>query len=365
MGDFPSASYWPSKGVRLSYEGLGQGMGKSPFYIKFVVNMSDQQFVARLREGLLTGDRVALSRAITLIESQRTSDRAMADELIGSCLASGKESVRIAISGPPGVGKSSLIETLGLHVLGLGHRLAVLAIDPSSERSKGSILGDKTRMQRLAVEPQAYVRPSPSSGHLGGVARRTREATILCEAAGYDIIFIETVGVGQSEIAAHQLSDLFLLLLLPGAGDELQGIKRGIVELADMVVVNKADGERLPLAQRTQQEYRRALHLFPPRSSGQTTKVLLTSATEGIGIPELWSEIMAYRDAVTTSGYFAEKRKEQAGAWFDEHFMDELLSILDRKEGFEQEKTRIRQDVLSGRITPFKGADQLIQWLGW
>lgn len=327
--------------------------------------MSMQELVHQLASGIRNGERAALSRGITLVESQRPADREAADLLLSACMNPESTSTRIAISGPPGVGKSSLIEALGMHILQKGHRLAVLAIDPSSERSKGSILGDKTRMQELAIQTGAYVRPSPSSGHLGGVARRTREATILCEAAGYDTIFIETVGVGQSEIAAQQLSDLFLLLLLPGAGDELQGIKRGIVELADMIVVNKADGEREPMAKKTQQEYRRALHLFPPRESDQPTEVLLTSAANNTGINELWEHIEKYLEGVRSNGYFLQRRKDQAVNWLKESFMDQLLSRIREYPGYEEEQQRIENAVLSGRITPFQGADELLRWLKW
>lgn len=327
--------------------------------------MSMRDLVQKLSAGIRNGERAALSRGITLVESQRPADREAADLLLSACMDPGHRSTRIAISGPPGAGKSTLIEALGMHVIGKGHRLAVLAIDPSSERTKGSILGDKTRMQELAAQPAAYVRPSPSSGHLGGVARRTREATLLCEAAGYDLIFIETVGVGQSEIAAQQLSDLFLLMLLPGAGDELQGIKRGIVELADMIVVNKADGEREQMAKKTQQEYKRALHLFPPRESEQPTEVLLTSAEQRKGIAELWLQIETYMEAVRENGYFEKRRRDQAVNWLKESFMDQLLNRIRAYPGYDEERERIEQAVLNGRMTPFQGADKLLSWLKW
>lgn len=327
--------------------------------------MSKNSIVRELVTGIRQGHRGALSRAITLVESRRTEDREATGELLSECLKMSRSAIRIAISGPPGAGKSTLIESLGMEVLSSGRSLAVLAIDPSSEASGGSILGDKTRMQRLSAQAGAFVRPSPSSGQLGGVARRTRETALLCEAFGYQVIFIETVGVGQSEVAAQKLSDLFLLLLLPGAGDELQGIKRGIVELADMIVVNKADQDRESLAKKSQQEYKRALHLFPTRDSGIETEVMLASALEGRGIPELWETIQSYIRKVRDSGYFEKRRKEQALSWFNESFMDQWMEKVRQLPGFSEEKNRLTKEILEGKITAFQGADELLRWIKW
>lgn len=264
-----------------------------------------------LVQGIKKGDRSALSRAITLVESSRTEHQHAAQEIVEACLPLAGKSVRIGITGVPGVGKSTFIEALGKYLTGSGKRLAVLAIDPSSARTRGSILGDKTRMEELANDENAFIRPSPSAGSLGGVARKTRESIILCEAAGFDIIFVETVGVGQSEIAVHGMVDFFLLLMLSGAGDELQGIKRGIMEMADGIAINKADGDNIPAATRAQAEYSNALHLFPPSESGWTPKVLTCSAISKKGIAEVWNMISEYKAKTRISGYFEQKRKSQ------------------------------------------------------
>lgn len=327
--------------------------------------MYDKNNIPELFEGITNGDRSALSRGITLVESRREQDRKASSDLISRCLKVKNNAVRIAISGSPGAGKSTMIEALGNHVIDHGYTLAVLAVDPSSERTRGSILGDKTRMQSLVGREGAFIRPSPSGGHLGGVARRTRETSLLCEAAGYDYIFIETVGVGQSEIAAYQMADLFMLLILPGAGDELQGIKRGIVELADMIVINKADGENLTAAKKSKQEYSRAVHLFPEKPSGIPTKVLLASGITGTGIPELWNEVSSYIQEARTGGAFETRRKDQALTWFKESFQDQLLDRLDKLEGFTTEKERLKKAVMEGKITPFQGADELAKWIRW
>ncbi len=295
-----------------------------------------------LVEGILKGDITMLSRAVTLVESLSPEHQAIAQEVIEKCLPHSGKSRRIGITGVPGAGKSTSIDAFGLHVLKSGHKLAVLAIDPSSERTKGSILGDKTRMERLSVHPSAFVRPSPSAGSLGGVARKTRETIVLCEAAGFNNIFVETVGVGQSETAVHSMVDFFLLLQLAGTGDELQGIKRGIMEMADGIVINKADGDNISRAQLAQAQFRSALHLFPPTASGWQPEVLTYSGYYELGIPEVWDMIDRYFAYVESNGFFQRKRLEQARYWMREtideqlrrHFYDDpaIAGMLEEKE---------------------------------
>lgn len=298
--------------------------------------------VGELVEGILKGDTTMLSRAVTMVESLAPDHQAIAQEVIEKCLPYSGNSRRIGITGVPGAGKSTSIDSFGLHVLKDGGKLAVLAIDPSSERTKGSILGDKTRMERLAVHPAAFVRPSPSAGSLGGVARKTRETIVLCEAAGFNNIFVETVGVGQSETAVHSMVDFFLLLQLAGTGDELQGIKRGIMEMADAIVINKADGDNIPRAQLAQAQFRSALHLFPPTASGWQPEVLTYSGYYELGIAEVWEMIDRYFAFVTENGYFERKRLEQARYWMREtideqlrrHFYEDpdIAKLLEEKE---------------------------------
>lgn len=294
-------------------------------------------------EGILKGDLSLLSQAVTLVESNLYEHRTLAQEVIEKCLPHTCSSVRIGITGVPGAGKSTSIDAFGLHVLKKpGNKLAVLAIDPSSERSKGSILGDKTRMEKLSVHPDAFIRPSPSAGSLGGVARKTRETIVLCEAAGFNNIFVETVGVGQSETAVHSMVDFFLLIQLAGTGDELQGIKRGIMEMADGIVINKADGNNIERAQLAQAQFRNALHLFPLPPSGWSPKVLTYSGYYELGIAEVWDMIYEYLDFVHKNGYFEHKRQEQAKYWMYEtideklrnHFYNDptIREMLDEKE---------------------------------
>ena len=297
---------------------------------------------AELVEGILKGDITMLSRAVTLVESLSPDHQAVAQEVIEKCLPHSGRSRRIGITGVPGAGKSTSLDVFGLHVLKQGGKLAVLAIDPSSERTKGSILGDKTRMERLSVHPSAFVRPSPSAGSLGGVARKTRETIVLCEAAGFNNIFVETVGVGQSETAVHSMVDFFLLLQLAGTGDELQGIKRGIMEMADGIVINKADGDNINRAQLAQAQFRSALQLFPPTASGWQPEVLTYSGYYELGIPEVWDMIDRYFAFVDANGYFERKRLEQARYWMREtideqlrrHFYDDpaIATLLEEKE---------------------------------
>lgn len=279
---------------------------------------------AELVEGILKGDVTILSRAVTLVESLSPEHQAIAQEVIEKCLPHSGNSRRIGITGVPGAGKSTSIDVFGLHILKEGGKLAVLAIDPSSERTKGSILGDKTRMEQLAVHPAAFIRPSPSAGSLGGVARKTRETIVLCEAAGYNNIFVETVGVGQSETAVHSMVDFFLLIQLAGTGDELQGIKRGIMEMADGIVINKADGDNIDRARLAQAQFRSALHLFPPTASGWKPEVLCYSGYYNLGVPEVWEMIDRYFAFVKENGYFDIKRQEQARYWMYETINEKL-----------------------------------------
>lgn len=280
--------------------------------------------VGEMVEGILKGDVTMLSRAVTLVESLSNEHQILAQEVIEKCLPYSGDSRRIGITGVPGAGKSTSIDTFGLHVLKDGGKLAVLAIDPSSERTKGSILGDKTRMEKLSIHPSAFIRPSPSAGSLGGVARKTRETIVLCEAAGYNNIFVETVGVGQSETAVHSMVDFFLLIQLAGTGDELQGIKRGIMEMADGIVINKADGDNIDRARLAQAQFRSALHLFPPTLSGWMPEVLCYSGYYETGIAEVWEMIDRYFEFVKANGHFEAKRQQQARYWMYETINEKL-----------------------------------------
>ena len=314
-----------------------------------------------LAQRVLAGDRRALARAITLIESRRPDHQQQADALLQRLLPATGQAVRLGISGTPGAGKSTFIEVLGRHVIAQGHQVAVLAVDPSSRRSGGSILGDKTRMQRLAQAPQAFIRPSPAGATLGGVARRTREAGLVCEAAGFDVVVIETVGVGQSEGAVADMVDCFLLLLAPGAGDELQGIKRGVVELADLVVINKADGELLPAARRAQADYRAALQLLRPPTPAWTPDVLACSALYGEGIDEIWQAVRRQRQALEDSGELAAKRARQTRSWLWAEVQAALADALRADPATADFLTAIEDDVRSGRLLPPQAAHELIR----
>jgi len=324
---------------------------------------------AQYVDGILAGHRAVLAQAITLIESSRPTDREMADQIIEQCLHAGGNSLRVGITGVPGAGKSSLIEALGTYLITeCGHKVAVLAIDPSSERTGGSILGDKTRMATLAASDMAFIRPSPSRGAFGGVAQRTREAMLLCEAAGYRNIIVETVGVGQSETAVHNMVDFFLLITLAGAGDELQGIKRGVMELADVVAINKADGENVAAADRAVAEASNALHFLTGSPSGWTPRAMACSAVTGRGITELWNCVIEHAALTHANGWFEENRREQRRRWMHEtleHGLRQFFSahplIRMRMESFERE-------VLEGRKTPFRAARTLLEMysnLGW
>ncbi len=316
---------------------------------------------AALAASLRDGDRRALAKAITLIESTRADHRTDAAALLAALLPHTGNSVRLGITGVPGVGKSTFIEAFGLHVIGLGHRVAVLAVDPSSKRSGGSILGDKTRMENLAISEVAYIRPSPTGGTLGGVARRTREAMLACEAAGFDVIIVETVGVGQSETAVADMVDMFLLLLLPSGGDELQGLKKGIVELADLLVVNKADGELKAAAGRTAAEYQHALQILQPPGPGWAPPVLQCSALENSGIAEVWDRVEAYCREVEEAGELASRRQRQARAWMWNEVSEDLMTALRADAGVKRQIAGLEARVAKGEITPGAAAETLIE----
>ena len=346
-----------------------------------------------LIEGILAGNRTLLSKAITLVESALPAHQEQAQEVIAACLketnyelrtgakrssaepitnyepersgARGSQirnrSIRIGITGVPGVGKSTFIEALGKHLTAKGHKLAVLAIDPSSSRSKGSILGDKTRMEELAVDPDAFIRPSPAAGSLGGVARKTRETIILCEAAGFDVIFVETVGVGQSETTVHSMVDFFLLLMLAGAGDELQGIKRGIIEMADAIMINKADGDNISKAKTARVEYANALHLFPPPDSGWVPIADICSARSKMGIDHVWDLIMEHRKVTGENGFFHRRRMEQNRQVFRETIEAGLQQHFFARKEISHIIARLEEEIMTGLTSPYQAAQELLE----
>jgi len=311
--------------------------------------------------GILKGDITLLSKAVTLVESANAKHQKIAQEIIKQCLPHSGKSVRIGITGVPGVGKSTFIEALGKYLTNQGEKLAVLAIDPSSERTKGSILGDKTRMEELAGDKNAYIRPSPSAGSLGGVARKTRETIILCEAAGFSHIFIETVGVGQSETAVHSMTDFFLLLMLAGAGDELQGIKRGIMEMADLIAINKADGNNIEKAQMAKVQYKNALHLFPQKESGWDPNVLTCSAYNKTGVDEIWAQIEQYKNQTIDNGYFYRKRNEQSIYWMHETIEDYLKRNFYDNPDLKEKVKLFEQNITEAKMTSFVAAGELLE----
>ncbi|MFW9623361.1 methylmalonyl Co-A mutase-associated GTPase MeaB [Bacteroides graminisolvens] len=316
--------------------------------------------VAEFVEGILQGNVTILSQAVTLVESVKPEHQSIAQEVIEKCLPYSGNSVRVGISGVPGAGKSTSIDVFGLHELQKGGKLAVLAIDPSSERSKGSILGDKTRMEQLSVHPDSFIRPSPSAGSLGGVARKTRETIILCEAAGFDKIFVETVGVGQSETAVHSMVDFFLLIQLAGTGDELQGIKRGIMEMADGIVINKADGSNVDKAQLAATQFRNALHLFPAPDSGWTPRVLTYSGFYNLGVKEIWDMIDEYIAFVKENGYFDYRRNEQSKYWMYEAINEHLRDSFYNNEVVKSMLADKERQVLEANLTSFVAARNLL-----
>jgi GTPase len=315
---------------------------------------------ARLAEAVRAGDRRALARAITLVESTRDDHRSLAEDLLGRLLPAAGRSVRLGVSGVPGVGKSTFIESFGLHLIGAGHRLAVLAVDPSSKRGGGAILGDKTRMAELACREEAFIRPSPAGAALGGVTRRTREAMLLCEAAGFDVVIVETVGVGQSETAVADMVDMFLLLLLPGGGDDLQGIKRGVMEIADLIAVNKADGDLAAAARHTVADYRNALRLLRPASPRWRTEVTAISARSGAGIKEVWQAVERHRSAMEESGERARRRAAQARAALWTELGEALLDALRRHPKVRARLADVETGVAEGETLPATAARRLL-----
>lgn len=325
------------------------------------VSMQNLLNAAEYTERILKGDRVALSKAITLVESSLRDDKVIAREIIEKCLPFSGKSTRIGITGIPGSGKSTFIEAIGKLVTGEGKKLAILAIDPSSERSKGSILGDKTRMEELSAEKNAFIRPSPSSGSLGGVANKTREAILLCEAAGFDTIFVETVGVGQSETSVHSMTDCFLLLMIAGAGDELQGIKRGIMERADLIVVNKADGTNIEKTKQARGQLNNIIQLFPAGESKWRAPVLTCSSLTKEGIPEVWGSIRDYFRFVVANGYFSQKRTEQAKSWFHENLKQSLLDDFYSNPEIASEIKSFEAKVIENKMTPLHAAGVLLK----
>lgn len=343
-------------------DGIDQPESISRASIEHITQLRKKQPTAQeLVDGILAGDKTALSRAITLVESTNPSHLEKANDVITQCLPHADKSVRVGITGVPGVGKSTFIEAFGKHLTSLGRKVAVLAVDPSSSLSHGSILGDKTRMEELVKDENAYIRPSASGDTLGGVARKTREAIILCEACGFDTIIIETVGVGQSETAVHSMVDFFLLLKISGAGDELQGIKRGIMEMADLIVINKADGDNIKRARLAKTEFNRALHLFPAKSSGWQPTVTTCSAITHDGVPEVWTTINEYLDLTKDNGFFDLRRSEQNSYWLTETINEQLKNNFYSREDIAALLEQNKKAVQNNELSPFAAAGILLE----
>src|SRR5690242_10446383 len=319
---------------------------------------------AELVGGIRAGDRATLARAITLIESKRADHRKTAHHLVQELLPLTGKGVRLGITGAPGAGKSTTIDVLGTYLTGKGHKVAVLAVDPSSTRTGGSILGDKTRMARLASDPRAFVRPSPSSGTLGGVAAKTRETMLVCEAAGYDVVMVETVGIGQSETAVADMTDFFMVLMLPGAGDELQGLKKGIVELADMIAVNKADGDNIERAKVAAADYRGALNILSPKSATWSPPVVTYSALTRNGIPELWEHVLAHKDKMTASGELIARRRDQQVKWMWSMLEERLTARLRSDASVRTKLRQAEAAVAAGKLAPTLAVEDIAKLLG-
>lgn len=341
-------------------QGVQQPDQVSNSYVERVRAMRRKEYnVEELVDGILHGDRTMLSRAITLVESSLYEHQKKAQQVIERCLPYSGKSIRLGITGVPGAGKSTVIESMGTMLTSHNHKVAVLAIDPSSERSKGSILGDKTRMEQLSVDPNAFIRPSPSAGSLGGVARKTREIILLCEAAGFDVIIVETVGVGQSEVAAHSMVDFFLLLQLANTGDELQGIKRGIMEMADMIAINKADIDQHK-SELAAGQFRNALHLFPMPESGWEVKVMLCSAYTMLGIQDIWNNVMEYVAFTKANGYFYQKRQQQNLRILNETIENTLKDRFYNLPGMEQRIEEFSKSILENKVSAYAAAEELL-----
>ena len=320
---------------------------------------SESANISSMASAIRSGDRASLARAITLVESKRTDHQATAHKLVQELLRDTGKAVRLGITGAPGAGKSTAIDALGTSLTSAGHKVAVLAVDPSSTRTGGSILGDKTRMARLGQDPNAFIRPSPSSGTLGGVAAKTRETMLICEAAGFDVIVVETVGIGQSETAVSDMTDFFLALMIPGAGDELQGIKKGVVELADMIAVNKADGDNIARAKVAAADYRAALNILAPRSPNWSPPVVTFSALTGNGVPELWKQVEAHRAAMMKSGELATRRREQQVKWMWS-MLEERLTARLRSDPLVRSKLKAAEAaVADGKLAPTLAVEQI------
>jgi GTPase len=316
--------------------------------------------IAQYVNGVRAGNRAMLARAITLVESTNPAHQKQAAELLQNLINDTGKAHRIGITGVPGVGKSTTIDQFGLNLVEAGHKVAVLAVDPTSTRSGGSILGDKTRMSRLAVHPNAYVRPSPTSGTLGGVAKKTRETMALVEAAGFDIVIIETVGVGQSEVTVADMVDIFLVLLLPGGGDELQGIKKGIIEIADLIAINKADGDNKKRAERSAAEYRAALSLLSPASVNWQPSVIAISGLANLGLDQMWAQIKSHRDRLTATGEFQSRRQDQSVRWMHDMLSDELRKLLSGNAELAVALKQAEQDVHAGSLAPSAAVTQIM-----
>ena len=318
----------------------------------------------QLAAAVRSGDRTALGRAITLVESKKTEHEEQAQALLLDLMPETGSAHRVGITGVPGVGKSTLIDALGRMLTGQGHKVAVLAVDPTSQRSGGSILGDKTRMPDLAADPNAFIRPSPSAGTLGGVTRRTRETMLVCEAAGYDVIIVETVGIGQSETAVADMVDIFLVLLLPGAGDELQGIKKGVIEIADVIAINKADGDNLARANQAAAEYKAAFHILTPSSPHWSPPVMTVSGKEGSGLDALWGHVTAHRDALTAAGAFEARRRDQQIGWMWAMLEDRMMASLRQNARVVAALPQIEAKVGRGELTPVLAVRQITDLIG-
>jgi len=314
--------------------------------------------------GVRSGDRAMLARAITLVESTKPEHAALAQRLLQALLASTGKALRLGVTGVPGVGKSKTIDQLGINLIAAGHRVAVLAVDPTSKRTGGSILGDKTRMSRLAQEPRAFIRPSPTSGTLGGVTRKTRETMALAEAAGFDVIIVETVGVGQSEVAVADMVDFFLVLLLAGGGDDLQGIKKGIIEIADMIAINKADGDNVMRAEQAAAEYRAALQILTPQSATWSPPVITISGRDNAGLDKLWETVVDHRQKMTATGEFALRRQRQAVAWMSDMLNDRVMASIKSNPRVAQRLPALEAEVREGRLVPTLAVDEILEMIG-